>query len=115
VSEADACPSKQLRSELPAFEAAKSSLAATTAELVDVLPALATCSERGIAMHQRDHLGQPQVREENVRLSSGRHAKNVATMSDVPDEVGEQSGLDVTSAKLLLDAARDAIVSARSM
>merc|ERR1712187_679800 len=99
VGEADACPSKQLRSELPAFEAAKSSLAATTAELVDVLPALATCSERGIAMHQRDHLGQPQVGEENLRSSSGRHAKNVATMSDVPDEVSEQSGLYTSSAK----------------
>merc|ERR1711879_288090 len=45
--EADTCPSKQLRSELPAFEAAKSSLAATTSELVGVLPALATCSNGG--------------------------------------------------------------------
>merc|ERR1712187_787923 len=77
--------------------AAKSSLAATTAELVDVLPALATCSESGIAMHQRDHLGQPQVLKESFRSSSGRHARSVATMSNVPDEVGEQSGLDVHS------------------
>merc|ERR1712061_518490 len=90
VSEADACPSKQLRSELPAFEAAKSSLAATTAELVDVLPALATCSASGAELLQ--HKGGSLLLGEQLRSVQTTAARRLGSGSGVVDDVEEQNG-----------------------
>merc|ERR1712190_621851 len=83
VGEADACPSTQLRSELPAFEAAKSSLAATTSELVDVLPALAACAEGGAALvAQGQHIRK---QKSAVQFQSSGSSLN---------EVAAQNGFD---------------------
>ena len=114
VGEADTCPSKQLRSELPAFEAAKSSLAATTSELVDVLPALAACSEGGATLltgHQR--VGNHQSAGRLESLGSSRVAQRLGAervAAKAPDAVAAQNGFDAAEAKLLVDAAREAIV-----
>jgi len=93
VGEADTCPSKQLRGEIPAFEAAKASLAATTSELVDVLPAMATCAADGAGFFQ--HMRT----EAAVNQESG-----------VADDVGEENGVDVGAVGLLLTEARRAIL-----
>ena len=103
VGEAGVCPSTQLRSELPAFEAAKSSLAATTSELVDVLPALAACAEAGAAL-----VAQGQ------HIRKQKSAVQLQSSGSSPDEVAAQNGFDAAEAKLLLDAARDAIIQTHS-
>merc|ERR1712119_266077 len=113
VGEADACPSKQLRSELPAFEAAKSALAATTSELVDVLPALATCSASGAELLQ--HRGVPPPLGNQLRSVQTSVARRSETGSGSVDDVEEQNGVDASSVKLLLEAARGAILLTRGL
>merc|ERR1712232_511391 len=113
IGEADTCPSKQLRSELPAFEAAKSSLAATTAELVEVLPALATCFAGGAELLQRTVVPQPQGQQ--LRSVQTKVARRSETGSEIVDDVEEQNGVDAQSVKLLLEAARGAILLTRGL
>jgi len=113
IGEADTCPSKQLRSELPAFEAAKSSLAATTAELVEVLPALATCSAGGAELLQRTVVPQPQGQQ--LRSVQTKVTRRSETGSEIVDDVEEQNGVDAQSVKLLLEAARGAILLTRGL
>lgn len=48
VGEFGECSSKALRSELPALEAAKASVASTVSELVDILPKLVVCHGKGL-------------------------------------------------------------------
>ena len=113
IGEADTCPSKQLRSELPALEAAKSSLSATTAELVDVLPALATCSAGGAELLQ--HTGVSPPLGDKLRSVQTKATRRSETGSEAADVVEEQNGVDALSVKLLLEAARGAILLTRSL
>ena len=56
VGEHDACASRSLRGELPSFEAAKASLAATVGELDAALPSMALC-EPSLATGAFERLG----------------------------------------------------------
>ena len=98
VSEFDNFPSKGLRSELPALEAARASLEATVSELVDTMPQLDACRPEALpslAAYEILPVGQ------NFRLSAHRA------------EEGEQKGFAVKELNSLLAEARSCIMNVR--
>jgi hypothetical protein len=127
----DAYPSKGLRSELPAFDAARTSLAAVTTSLSAVLPQLSSCQQMHgplIASRAADHPSkQREAQVSNASGSIGEAAAWSFRPLSLPlpvltagarggsSEVEEQNGIDLESAKLLLSEARAAILQVRAV
>jgi hypothetical protein len=94
VGEYDPSNAHSLRSELPALEAAQTSLAATTAELAEAVSKLDSCGAT-------NSLASAKSAQLNVVVSSAKQS-------------GDPSGLDAASARDLLKEARNVIIKMRS-
>ena len=99
VGEFDPFPAKALRSELPALEAARASLAATVSELADAVPQLDLC--RSEAM--------PSIRP-TARRKDGQSLHAFAAQAG-----GERNGFEVDELDSLLAEARSSIVGVRKV
>ena len=91
-------PSKGLRSELPALEAARASLEATVSELVDTMPKLDACRPEALpslTAYESSPVGH------HFRMSARRA------------EEGERKGFAVDELKSLLAEARSCIMMVR--
>lgn len=99
VGEFDPFPAKGLRSELPAVEAARASLAATVSELADAVPQLSLCHSESM----------PSIRATATR-SAGQSLRALAVQTG-----GARSGLAADELESLLAEARSSIVGVRKV
>merc|ERR1712032_1059520 len=131
------CPSKALRGELPSLEAAKTSMATTVNEILDVLPSLASCRKASASLFRKSvHHDRPStissVAHEDDRRSfvETRRDKSLSglvamskpliggsSMDTSSQRLGElveaQNGIDTESIALLMQEGRHIIVEAR--
>ena len=98
VENFDSLPAKSLRSELPALEAARASLAATVSELSDATPQLSLCRREGLIS----------------MVARAKKAVGQRYRSSVHRSEGEQKGYFTDGLDSLLAEARSSIVSVRS-
>ena len=98
VGEFDPFPAKGLRSELPALEAARASLAATISELADAEPQLSVCRPEESLLFSANAMG-----------AVGQSFRDIAFHSE-----SKQKGFDVDELNSLLAEARSSIVRVRS-
>lgn len=111
VGEFGECSSKALRSELPALEAAKASVASTVSELVDVLPKLAACYSKGLLSSNVTKTSFP----ESVLLSkSSRSGLRVDVTNAHATSVDSKNSVPTSSVNALLKEARNIVITARS-
>ena len=101
----EALPAKALLSELPSLEAAKSSLAAATAELADVIPQLDLCHAASLANGGASTQGGVSP---GATFTTSRRASGAAASL-----IDEEIGVDVVGLDLLLKEARASILSLR--
>merc|ERR1712118_521116 len=96
--------SKVLRSELPSLEAAQASLAATVTELMEVLPKMSACTNKGAALLslKREGVGIPFV-------SSGLRSSHTAA-APLHRLVEVQNGVDADAVSAMLSEARQVII-----
>ena len=99
VAEFDPFPAKALRSELPAVEAARASLAATVSELADAVPQLNLCRSEAMP---------------SIRTTTPRNA-GLNWRASVGKARGERKGLEVDELDSLLAEARSSIVGVRKV
>merc|ERR1712232_644930 len=85
-----------------------STMAFTAARLQTVVEA---CSAGGAELLQRTVVPQPQAQQ--LRSVQTKVARRSETGSEIVDDVEEQNGVDAQSVKLLLEAARGAILLTR--
>ena len=130
VEEFNPYASAALRDELPAFEAAKASLAAAAVELSEVLPTIDSCrkNEFGAPSLSRPvHLHLPQTERGEASLKSRlgrRAAANFRQTFDIPtpegasarivNAVDDHIGVDVDSLRSLMQGARAVILQLRT-
>lgn len=110
VGEFGECSSKSLRSELPALEAAKASVASTVSELVDVLPKLAACHGKGLLSSNVTKASPlasnlfAQSSRSTIRVDANARAGSVDIKNSVP----------TSTVNALLKEARNVVITARS-
>ena len=124
VGEFDSFPSKALRSELPALDAATASLAATASELADTLPLLGLCRAETLPASSK-RIAHPNNARQATRNFTANVGISVASQSDRTIESGTtafdaglvdaQNGLDVDALDLLLNEARASIIGVRKV
>lgn len=111
--------SKILRSEVPALNAARASLATVVSSLSTVLPQLQLCHQQPASMRATLEVNQTVTKMEAVpshatspvSLSRG---DLLAGMSGKASVVEQQNGIDLEAARLLLTEARAAILQVRT-
>lgn len=108
VGEVGPCSSKALRSELPALEAARASVAAVVAELAEALPKMSSC--HGTAGFISRTGGSRTVAHSG---RSDAHATS-GNAAAIVQKVDSQNGVDTSAVAALLAEARRVIVAARA-
>ena len=109
VGNANPFPARELRHELPSLEAARASLAACAAELVEALPQLDHCLVEETVAHRTRHPANITLQQGWGRLAV-RTAQGLQTQTDL---VNEQNNLDVIGLDALLKEARTSILDIR--
>lgn len=103
------CSSKELRSELPALEAARASVGAVVAELTDILPKLPSCL--GSASFITESLASGSISRKSEQGS--KQEAFLESAGRLSQSVDAQNGLDKNGILALLQEARRIIISVR--
>lgn len=112
--------SKTLRSEVPALNAARASLATVVTSLSTVLPQLQFCHQQPASMRAPLEVKQAVPKMETVASNAASpvslsRVDLLAGMSGTASVVEQQNGIDLEAARLLLTAARAAILQVRAV